>query len=76
MGSLVTPMRISLRNILLATDFSSCSETALSYAIGMSRRYGATLHTVSVVPAEISDDVQPPDRFTSGIPLRTRWRAL
>ena len=55
MCSLVTPIRISLQNILLATDFSSCSETALSYAIGMSRRYGATLHTVSVVPAEISE---------------------
>ena len=63
MCSLVTPIRISLQNILVATDFSSCSETALSYAIGMSRRYGATLYTVSVVPAEISDDVQPPDPF-------------
>ncbi len=63
MWSLVTPIRISLQNILLATDFSSCSETALSCAVGMSRRYGATLYTVSVVPAEISDDVQPPDPF-------------
>ncbi len=63
MCSLVTPIRISLQNILLATDFSSCSETALWYAIGMSRRYGATLHTASVVPAEISEYVQPPDPF-------------
>ena len=63
MCPLVTPTRISLQNILLATDFSSCSEIALSYALGMSRRYGATLHTVSVVPQEISDDVYPPDPF-------------
>lgn len=63
MCPLVTPTRISLQNILLATDFSACSETALSYALGMSRRYGATLHTVSVVPPEISDDVYPPDPF-------------
>ncbi len=61
MCSLVTPIRISLQNILLATDFSSCSETALSYAIGMSRRYGATLHTVSVVPPDINADVGLPD---------------
>jgi nucleotide-binding universal stress UspA family protein len=61
--SLVTPIRIALQNILLATDFSSCSEAALSYAIGMSRRYGATLYTVSVVPPEISHDVYPPDPY-------------
>jgi len=58
----VTPIGISLQNILLATDFSSCSETALSYAVGMSRRYGATMYTVSAVPEEFSD-VQPPDPF-------------
>ena len=52
-----------MHTALLATDFSACSETALSYALGMSRRYGATLHTVSVVPPEISDDVYPPDPF-------------
>ena len=63
MRPLATPIRISLQNILLGTDFSPCSETALSHAIGMSRRYGATLYTVSVVPAEISEDVQPPDPF-------------
>jgi hypothetical protein len=34
----VTP-DISIRNILFATDFSSCSEAALPYAIGVSRRY-------------------------------------
>jgi nucleotide-binding universal stress UspA family protein len=58
----VVPIGISLQNILLATDFSSCSETALSYAVGMSRRYGATMYTVSVVPEEFSD-VQPQDPF-------------
>jgi len=58
----VVPIGISLQNILLATDFSSCSETALSYAVGMSRRYGATVYTVNVVPEELSD-VQPPDPF-------------
>ena len=70
----VTPIGISLQNILLATDFSSCSETALSYAVGMSRRYGATMYTVSVVPEEFSTMCSHQTRFTSGILLRTRWR--
>jgi nucleotide-binding universal stress UspA family protein len=60
MYSLHVPIGISFHNILLATDFSSRSETALSYAIGISRRYGATMYTVSIVPEELSD-VQAPD---------------
>jgi nucleotide-binding universal stress UspA family protein len=63
MSSPVASIRVSLRNILLATDFSSCSETALAYGAGLSRRYDATLYTVSVVPEEITDYVQPPDPF-------------
>ncbi len=63
MCPLVTPTRISLQNVLLATDFSACSETALSYAMGMCRRYGAMLYTLNIVPAETSSDVYPPDPF-------------
>jgi nucleotide-binding universal stress UspA family protein len=63
MTQLASATDVSLQNILLATDFSACSETALSYALGLSRRYSATLHTVSVVPPEITDDVYPPDPF-------------
>lgn len=61
--SLAVPIRIALRNILLPTDFSSCSETALAYAAAFCRRYHTTLHTVTVVPEEITDYVQPPDPF-------------
>ena len=32
-------------------------------SIGMSRRYDATLYTLSVVSSEITYDVQPPDPF-------------
>jgi len=64
MNSLAAPVRISLRNILLPTDFSPCSETALAYAVGLCRRYDTTLHTVTVVPEEITDYVQPPDPFS------------
>jgi len=63
MSSPVASICVSLRNILLATDFSPCSETALAYGAGLSRRYDATLYTVSVVPEEITDYVQPPDPF-------------
>jgi len=60
--STLSPVRISLQNILLATDFSQCSETALSYAVASARRFGATMHTVNVVRQEFSE-VQPPDPF-------------
>jgi nucleotide-binding universal stress UspA family protein len=56
-------MVVSLQNVLFATDFSSSSEAALPYGIGMCRRYGGTLYTVSVVSSEITYDAQPPDPF-------------
>lgn len=62
MSLAATTTGISLQNILFATDFSSRSDAALPYAIGVSRRYGSTLRTVTVVPEELSD-VQPPDPF-------------
>jgi nucleotide-binding universal stress UspA family protein len=52
---------ISIRNILFATDFSSCSEAALLHAIGVSRRHQGLLSIVSVVSGEICGDAQPPD---------------
>jgi len=38
------PEPILFRNILMATDFSKCSERALQYASGIAHRYSATLH--------------------------------
>jgi nucleotide-binding universal stress UspA family protein len=40
---------ISLKNILLATDFSEASEAALSYAAAISRRYGSQLHLAHII---------------------------
>lgn len=37
MSSPVASIRVSLRNILLASDFSPCPETALTYGAGLSR---------------------------------------
>jgi nucleotide-binding universal stress UspA family protein len=63
MRVLAPATQISFQNILFAADFSPCSGTALQHALGLSQRYGSMLYTVSVVPAEISDDVEPPDPF-------------
>jgi len=63
MSSPAVSTGVSLQNILLPTDFSSCSELAFLYASSLCRRYGSTLCTVTVVPEEITDYVQPPDPF-------------
>lgn len=39
-----TSAALTLRNILLATDFSESSTRALNYALGIAARYAATLH--------------------------------
>ena len=40
---------LTLRNILLATDFSVCSARALGYALGIAARYGAQLHVLHCI---------------------------
>jgi nucleotide-binding universal stress UspA family protein len=40
---------ITLKNILVATDFSEPSETALEYGRALARTFNATLHIVHVV---------------------------
>jgi nucleotide-binding universal stress UspA family protein len=42
--------RISLKNILFATDFSIFAEAALPYAVAIARHYGSTLHAAHVIP--------------------------
>jgi len=44
MNATGTKTRISLKNILYATDFSPVAESALPYAIGLAKRYGAKVH--------------------------------
>jgi nucleotide-binding universal stress UspA family protein len=48
MNATATRTRVSLKNILFATDFSPAAEAALPYAIGLARRYGGTIHAVHV----------------------------
>lgn len=44
-----TSTRISLSNVLFATDFSGAAHAALPYALAISRHYGGTLHAVHVI---------------------------
>ena len=52
MSTIATGSRISLMNILLATDLSECANSAVPYALSLARRYGATIHAAYVVPAD------------------------
>jgi len=48
MNGTAAATRISLKNILYATDFSPASETALPYVRGLAKSYGATVHALHV----------------------------
>src|ERR1700688_3902546 len=48
MNAVAPKTRIALRNILFATDFSPAAESALPYAIGMAKQYGAKVHGLHV----------------------------
>jgi len=49
MGTAQASSQISPKNILFATDFSSCSEAALSFAFSIARRSGARIFAVHVI---------------------------
>jgi nucleotide-binding universal stress UspA family protein len=51
--------RISLKNILYATDFSQAAEDALPYAKRLARQYGATVHGVHVRFSASYPNVEP-----------------
>jgi len=48
MNATATQTRISLKNILFATDFSPAAEAALPYVLGLAKQYGAIVHGVHV----------------------------
>jgi nucleotide-binding universal stress UspA family protein len=50
MPTVTTPTRIKLQNVLFATDFSVGDTTTFSHAVDLSRRYGAMLYMVHVLP--------------------------
>ncbi|MBI3941026.1 MAG: universal stress protein [Acidobacteria bacterium] len=56
-----TSGEIPLRKILVAHDFSSDSELALSHASSIARSYGAELHLMYVLPARAESRGDPSD---------------
>lgn len=50
---------LRLDRILVARDFSSCGEQAVTYAVDLARRGGATLHVVYAEPVFMESTVLP-----------------
>ncbi|MGA7459420.1 MAG: universal stress protein, partial [Candidatus Korobacteraceae bacterium] len=48
----LTPVGVGIHNVLIATDFSTYSNTALKFGLQLARSYKATAHVVFVVPAD------------------------
>ena len=62
MNTLEQVIALSLKNILLATDFSPGSETALKYAQALARRHASRVHTIHVNSPD-SYNLLDPDAF-------------
>lgn len=52
-------LSLSLKNILLATDFSACSEIAVKYALALAGRHSSQVHTIHVEGADSYQLLQP-----------------
>lgn len=64
----------TIREILFPTDFSACSQSALSYACATAKRFAASLHLVHVIgPAPLVGSAgEPYSQYTD----ETAWRKL
>lgn len=54
---------LKIEKILFPTDFSSCADRALDYALVFARRYGAQLHMLHAVVLHEDDPRNPDQRF-------------
>src|SRR6185437_9845062 len=64
-----TSTRVSLNNVLFATDFSSVAQSALAYALAICRHYGSTLHAAHAIPEVnilVKAETVAPDMLDSG----------
>jgi nucleotide-binding universal stress UspA family protein len=48
----LTPVGVGIHNVLIATDFSSCSNLALSFGLELAHGYQANAYVVSVLPRD------------------------
>ena len=46
----LTPVGVGIQNVLIATDFSSYSNTALNFGLQVAKAYSAQAHVVFVIP--------------------------
>lgn len=53
MHALGAKRRIQIKHVLLATDFSEASQSALTFAVAMARGHEATIHVLHVVTPEV-----------------------
>jgi len=54
-----TPSPITIRNILLATDFSDVAKQALKYALGIASRYESQLHLFHCIDPTLYNLIDP-----------------
>jgi len=59
MAQLITPIEVSLKNILVATDFSPASFAALTYVLPIARQFNSLVHLVHVIYLRDSDIASP-----------------
>jgi len=48
----LTPVGVGIQNVLIATDFSSYSNTALNFGLQVAKAYSAQAHVVFVIPCD------------------------
>jgi nucleotide-binding universal stress UspA family protein len=58
---------LAIKNVLVATDFSKCSEVALNYGRALARQFGARLHVMHAVEP-IPVDAISAGGFATAIP--------
>jgi nucleotide-binding universal stress UspA family protein len=66
---------LAVRNILLATDFSPCSQRALLHAVTAARSFGSTLHLLHVVNPTMFSLV-PPEAYAGNVVAANRAAEL
>lgn len=76
MEAVQVPQRISLATLLVATDFSSCSEIALRYACALARQQQGKIFLAHVIPAEpkypMPAETVPPEPIWDASDARVR----
>jgi nucleotide-binding universal stress UspA family protein len=61
MQALQSVNKISFKNILFLTDFTDASQTALAYAMGFARHFGAQLYPAHACDPIILTETAAPD---------------